>query len=168
MQKAEKQAVVAELSEKLRSARSLVLVDFRGMKVADASELRRQIAKANCGYVVVKNTLALIAAQDTAFGALKEHFHGPTAMAYSASDPVALAKVLTEFAKNTTTLRLKAALVEGRLLDGKVVGDIAKLPSRAELLGRLLSLLNAPAQRLASVLSAPVRNLAFVLSQIKK
>ncbi|HEV8130353.1 MAG TPA: 50S ribosomal protein L10 [Acidobacteriota bacterium] len=168
MNKAEKQVVVDDLSKTFRTARSLVLVDFRGMKVVDATELRRQISKANCGYQVVKNTLALIAAKDTAFEALKAHFDGPTAIAYSEKDPIALAKVLADFAKSTPTLQFKAAVVEGRVLDGKAVAEIAKLPSRGELIGKLLFLLNAPAQRLATVLTAPIRNLAAVLSQIKK
>lgn len=168
MNRTEKRAAVESLSETLRSASSVVLVDFRGMKVADASELRRRIRKAKCGYRVVKNTLAQIAAQDTAFQALKDHFQGPTAIAYSRADPVALARLLTDFAKSSPSLQVKAALVEGRLLDGKAVGEIARLPSRTELMGKLLFLLNAPAWQLVSVLSAPIRNLAYALSQIRK
>ena len=168
MEKSEKETLIADLSETFRAARSVVLVDFRGMNVANASDLRRQIAKAKCGYVVVKNTLALIASKDTAFSSLSEHFTGPTAVAYTTGDPVALAKVLTDFAKTVPTLQLKAAFVEGKLVAAASVGDLARLPSRAELLGKLLGLMNSPAQRLASVLSAPARNLAFVLSQIKK
>ncbi len=168
MNKAEKTVLIEDLSKTFRTVKSIVLVDFRGMKVVDATELRRQISKANCGYQVVKNTLALIAAKDTAFEKLKDHFTGPTAIAYSEKDPVALAKVLTDFAKNTPALQFKAAVLEGKVFDGKAVAEIAKLPSRQELIGKLLFLLNAPVQRLASVLSAPVRNLALVLSQIKK
>ena len=160
--------MIEDLSKTFRSVKSLVLVDFRGMKVVDATELRRQMSKANCGYQVVKNTLALLAAKDTAFEALRGHFEGPTAIAYSENDPVALAKVLTDFAKNIPSLQFKAAVVEGRVLEGKAVAEIAKLPSREALIGKLVFLLNAPAQRLASVLSAPIRNLAFVLTQIKK
>ena len=168
MNKDEKRAVVEGLTRTFRSARSLVLVDFRGMKVAEATELRRQISRAKCNYQVVKNTLALLAARDTVFEALRDHFQGPTAIAYSETDPVALAKLLTDFAKTTTALHVKIALVEGRVVDGTAIGEIAKLPSRKELIGKLVLLLNAPVQRLASVLSAPSRNLAFVLSQIKK
>lgn len=168
MNRTEKQALIDELSKTFRTVNSVVLVDFRGIKVVDATELRRQISKAKCGYKVVKNTLALIAAKDTAFEALKDHFEGPTAIAYSEKDPVALAKVLTDFAKNGPALQFKAAVVEGKVLDGKAVAEIAKLPSRQELMGKLLFLLNAPVQRLASVLMAPLRNLAVVLSQVKK
>ncbi|HEY2934438.1 MAG TPA: 50S ribosomal protein L10 [Acidobacteriota bacterium] len=168
MKREEKQQMIDSLSQTFRSAKSVVLMDFRGMKVVDATELRRQVSKARCGYQVVKNTLALIATKSTAFEVLKDHFQGPTAIAYSDKDPVALAKVLTEFAKSAPSLQFKAAVLEGKLFDGAAVADIAKLPSRKELIGKLLFLLNAPAQRLATVLSAPARNLAFVLSQIKK
>ncbi|MBI4456250.1 MAG: 50S ribosomal protein L10 [Acidobacteria bacterium] len=168
MNRAGKEVVIDELSDTFRSARSVVLVDFRGMKVAHATELRRQISKANCGYQVVKNTLALIAAKDTRLEALKDHFRGPTAIAYSKTDPVALAKVLSDFSKNASTLQFKAALVEGKVVDGKAVAEIAKLPSRKELVGKLVFVLNAPLWRLVSALSATTRDLAFILTQIKK
>lgn len=168
MNRTEKKALVENLNQTFRSAKSVVLVDFRGMKVAEATELRRQIAKANCEYQVVKNTLALIAAKNTVFEGLKEHFQGPTAIAFSKADPVALAKVLADFAKTASSLQFKAALVEGRMVDGRAVAEIAKLPPRSQLIGKLVFLLKSPVQRLVSVLDAPVRNLAFVLSQIKK
>lgn len=168
MNRTEKKEVIDDLNAMLQSAKSVVLVDFRGMKVADASQLRRQMKKANCGYHVVKNTLALIASKDTALEVLKDHFKGPTAIAYSRTDPVQLAKLLTELAKTVPTLQLKVALVEGKLLDGKDVAAIAKLPSRVELIGKLMMMLNSPVRQLASVLAAPARNLAYALSQIKK
>jgi len=168
MKREEKQQMIDSLSETFRSAKSVVLMDFRGMKVVDATELRRQVSRASCGYRVVKNSLALIATKSTAFEVLKDHFQGPTAIAYSNKDPVALAKVLTDFAKNSPALQFKAAVVEGRLFDGARVAEIARLPGRGELIGKLMFLLNAPVQRLATVLNAPIRNLAVVLGQIKK
>jgi len=111
--------------------------------------------------------LALVASKDSPFAALKEHFQGPTAIAYSQADPVELAKILTDLAKNVPTLQLKAALVEGKLFEGKDLAAIAKLPSRRELIGTLALLLNSPVRQLASVLSAPIRNLAYAISQIK-
>ncbi|HVE66182.1 MAG TPA: 50S ribosomal protein L10, partial [Thermoanaerobaculia bacterium] len=129
-------------------------------------ELRRQVRGTRSRYVVVKNTLALRASRGTAFEDVSKHFVGPTAVAFNQDDPVALAKVLTAFAKTNPNLVFKGALVEGRAVEASEIKTIAELPSREQLLGRLVFLLQSPLTRLATVLAGPVSNLARVLRAI--
>ena len=156
------------LGQQFRSARSAFLIDYRGLKVPDATELRRKIREIHGSYVVVKNTLALRAAKDTHFEQLKTHFAGPTAVAYHPRDVVGLARLLTECAKTNPSITFKAALIEGKMAPASDIQAIAALPSREVLLVRLLFLLQAPLQRLATVLKAPMRDLCLVLKQIPK
>ena len=117
-------------------------------------------------YVVVKNTLALRAARGTALEGLAKHFAGPTAVAYNADSPVALAKVLTAFAKTNPNLVFKGAIVEGLVVEASQIKLIAELPTREELVGKLLFLIQSPLRRLVTVLNGPVRSLAGVVHQI--
>lgn len=166
MNKAGKQQVVEELSKAFRENRSVLLVNFTGINVPDATELRRRVAAAGSHYRVVKNTLALRAAKDTSVEPLRQYFDGPTAVAYTAHDPVTLAKVLTEFAKEHPALSFKAGILEGTVISGQQVEDLAGMPSPQELISKLLFLLNAPLTRLAGALQSPLRNLAVVLKQV--
>ncbi len=168
MNKGEKQETVATLGEKFRAINSAFLIDYKGLKVVDATDLRRKVREINGNYVVVKNTLALRAAKETKLEQLTPYFQGPTAVAFHARDVVGLAKLLTEVAKANPNVAFKAALIEGKVVPVSEIQNIASLPSREVMLSKLVFLLKAPLQRLATVLKAPVRDLGLVLKQVRK
>lgn len=168
MNRTEKHESVESLGEQFRAINSAFLLDYRGLKVVDATELRRKIREIQGHYVVVKNTLALRAVKDTRLEPLGPHFQGPTAVAYHPKDVIALAKLLSEVTKANPHLQCKAALVEGKVVAPSEMQTLAALPSREVMIGKLMFLLRAPVQRLATVLQAPVRNLGLVLKQVEK
>lgn len=168
MNRAEKQQTVDSLGEQFRSIDSAFLIDYKGLKVVDATELRRKIREIDGCYVVVKNTLAMLAAKETKLEQLKPYFEGPTAVAYHRKDIVGLAKVLTEIRRGNPNFIFKAALVEGKVVPASEIQVIASMPSREAMLGRLVFLLKAPLRKLHTVLTAPVRNLNLVLKQVPK
>ena len=162
----EKEAEQGELEAAFRGTDTAVLVDYRGVTVPQVTELRRQVRGTQSRYLVVKNTLALRATKGTPLEGLAEHFVGPTAVAFNPTNPVALVKVLTAFAKANPNLVFKAAVIEGRPVPAEAIKAIAELPSREELVARLLFLMQSPLRRLVTVLSGPARNLASVVAQI--
>lgn len=166
MNRTEKAAAVATLEADLAKASNAVLFGFAGLKATEVMELRRQVRGTRSKYVVVKNTLALRATKGTALEGVAKHFTGPTAVAYNQSSPVALAKVLTAFARTNPNLVFKAAVVEGLAVEAGEIAAIAQLPSREELVSKLLFLIQSPMRRLVTVLNGPVRNLAGTLAQI--
>jgi len=166
--KAEKQQTVESLGQQFRSINSAFLIDYRGLKVPDATELRRKIREIKGSYIVVKNTLALRAAKDTRLEQLNSFFTGPTAVVYHPRDIVGLAKLLTDLAKTNPNISFKAALIEGKAAPASDIQAIASLPSREVLLSKVLFLLKAPVQRFATVMKAPLRDLVVVLKQIPK
>jgi large subunit ribosomal protein L10 len=168
MNRAEKQQMVDSLSERFRSIENAFLIDYRGLKVVDATELRRKMREIDGCYMVVKNTLAMRAAKKTRFEQLEPYFQGPTAVAYHRKDVVGLAKLLTEISKGNPNFTFKAALVEGKAVPASEIQAIASMPSREVMLSRLVFLLKAPLQKLNMVLKAPIRNLNLVLKQIQK
>jgi len=165
--KARKQKDLETLTEQFKKAKAAMLVGFQGMTVAKDQELRNQLREIGVSYGVVKNTLARKAAEGTPLEQAKDQFKGVTAVALSTEDPVNLSKAIAKFTKaNPEIFRFKAGVVEGRVVELKEVEAIASLPSKEELISKVMFLLNCQAQRLVTVLSAVPRNLAIVVKQI--
>ena len=164
---AQKQAVVADLAAKLQHSTAGVLVDYKGITVADDTKLRRELREAGVHYFVVKNTLLERAADQVGFHDLKDHLSGTSALAVSESDPVAAAKILTKYADGSKgKFTVKAGFVDGKALDAEGVKALSKLPSREELIAKTLGGLNAPISGFANVLSANLRGLVVALNAI--
>lgn len=168
MNRDEKQQLIEELQKEIGGAPNAFLVEFKGITVPQVTELRKQIRESGSGYVVVKNTLALLALKDSPLVELREHFSGPTAVAYTTGDAVALAKTLTKFAKEVPAVTFKGAMLDRQLVPADQIEAIANLPSRQQLVAKLLYVLQAPIRNLVTVLSANQRNLAVVLSQLAR
>ena len=163
--KGKKKEELDELKKDLLEAKNLFVTQFQGMTVAQDSELRIKIRETKSKYRVVKNTLAKKAAEGTAAAGVAKAFDGSTAIAYNANDPVSLAKALTAYAKANPLFVFKAGMVEGRVINLADVSIIAAMPSKEELIAKLLFLINAPAQRIAIAVNGVARNLAVVLKQ---
>ncbi len=168
MNRTEKQHLVETLSEQFRAVNNLFLIDYRGLTVVDATELRRKIREIDGNYVVVKNTLALRAAKENGLEQIGAHLQGATAVAYHRRDVVGMAKLLTELSKSYPNFQFKAALIQGKVVPPSEIQTIASLPSREVLLGKLVFLLKAPLQRLVGALKAPARDLVLVMKQVQK
>jgi large subunit ribosomal protein L10 len=165
--RAQKQQDLDALTEQFQRATAAMLVGFNKLTVSKDQELRNQLREAGISYEVVKNTLARKAAEGTPFEAAAEHFKGVTAIATSESDPVSLSKAISKFTKaNPDIFTFKVGVVEGRVIALKDVEAIASLPSKEELISKIMFLINCQAQRIVTVLSAVPRNLAIVVKQI--
>jgi len=164
MNRTEKKQLIDELHKELESSPHAVLVDFRGLSVPAATEFRKRMRASGSRYRVIKNSLALRASKGTALERLEAKFEGTTGIAYSGDDPVALAKVLVEFAKDHPALSVKAGVVSGsQVLDAAGVKALSTMPGLAELRARLLGLLQAPATQLVRLLGTPATQLARVV-----
>jgi large subunit ribosomal protein L10 len=163
----EKTELLQEYEKGLAATPHAFLLGYQGIKVPQVTALREKVRQSGGEYVVVKNTLALRAIDGAALAQLKEHFTGPTAVAFG-NDPVALAKALTDFAKDVPVLQFKAGLVEGRAIAAGQIKDIASLPSREELITKLLFLLQSPITGLARVLAAVPQSFVMVLDQVRQ
>jgi large subunit ribosomal protein L10 len=163
--KEDKQKELESLRQDLANARNLFVTGYEKLRVSQDYELRKTVRGAGAKYRVIKNNLAEIAAEGTAAETVLKGLRGMTSMVYTEGDPVALAKALTTYATANPSFTFKAGIVEGRAIDIKSINDLANMPSREEILSRLLFLINAPAQRLATVINAVGRNLAVVVDQ---
>jgi len=163
--KAKKFEQVEELGKELKSVSSVIVATYSKLTVAQDYELRKSLRSSGAKYRVVKNTLAERAAKGTKVEEALKDLSGVTSIAYTEGDPVALAKAVAKYAKDNPEFTFKSGIVEGRVVSIKEIESLATLPSREELLSKLLFLINAPAQRLATAINAVPRNLAVVIDQ---
>lgn len=163
-----KEETVARVAERLRSAAATVVVDYRGLTVAQDAELRRRLRAAGVEYTVVKNTLTARATAEVGLAALDDVLRGPTAIAFSKGDPVAPARELTAFAKEFQKVQVKGGVLEGRVIGADEVQALAALPSRQELLSQVARALASPMVATATVLGAPLRAFATVAERLSQ
>ena len=168
MNRTEKTAAIDELAGTVAKAPHAFLIDYTGITVPAVTDLRRQIRGTKSEYLVVKNTLALRAIKGKPLEALASHFTGMTAIAYSETDVVALAKVLHTFGKTNPHVKVKAALLDGKAVPASSLETLATLPSRTELVAKLLGLMQSPVRRLVTVLASPHRSVAATLAAVAK
>jgi len=162
----QKQQQIDVLKEALAPAQGLFVMEYSGLTVGEVTELRRKVKAANGAYMVVKNTLTRIALRDSTKAPVEKLISGPIAVAYTKDDSVLLAKALAEFAKTHEKLRFRGGLVDGSILDANAAQQVATLPSKPELVARLLYVLQSPIRRLAVALAWPTRSLAVTLKQV--
>ncbi|MFV0400955.1 MAG: 50S ribosomal protein L10 [Oscillospiraceae bacterium] len=163
----QKQEMVEELTVKLQNAVSGVLVDYKGINVDNDTKMRRELRAAGVEYAVIKNSLLRRACEKAGYDELKDVLTGTTALAISNEDAIAPAKILAKYAKDSKDFfNLKAGFVEGRAMDAAAVDELSKLPSKEELVAKMLGSLNSPISGLVNVLNGNIRGLVIALNQI--
>jgi len=167
LNKSEKKQLVEELHQKFIESKIVILTDYKGLDVDTINELRRKLTESNIEYRVVKNTLLIRASEDTDVALVKDQFKGPTAIALSYDDPVAPAKVLSEFAKENDKLEIKVGVMSGKLLDINAIKSLSALPSREVLLSQVLSTMNGVPTALVRALNNVPEKLLYALQAIK-
>lgn len=166
--RSDKEQEAKALNLELARVSTVILSTFQGIKVAEDSQLRRAVEAAGGEYKVVKNTVVERAAAGTPAEQVLKGLQGTNSIAYTAGDPVALAKALTKIAKDVPAFKFRAGVVEGRVLSIADIEALASLPSHGELMSKIMFLLSAPAQRIASAMSAVTRNVAVTMSEAVK
>ncbi len=163
-----KEAEVAEIQEKLQKSQSVMFLDYRGLTVSEVTELRNKMRAAGVEYKVIKNTMIRRAVQEAGVEGLDEILEGPTAVAFGYEDPVAPAKILVDFIENAKKTQLKGGVLAGRAMSQAEIKDLASLPSKEQLLAKLMGSLNAPVTGLVMALSGIPRKLVYALNAIKE
>ncbi|MFA5867952.1 MAG: 50S ribosomal protein L10 [Actinomycetota bacterium] len=166
MVRPEKVAIVEEILENLNKSTTAVLADYRGLTAAEMTELRKGLRDAGINFKIFKNTLATIAARQAGLDDLEGMLVGPTAIAFGFDDPIAVAKILNDFANKHDALEIKGGVIEHQVIDQEKVVALAKLPGREQLIAQFVGLLNQPIVRLVTVLNKPVQDLAFALNAV--
>ena len=162
----QKREVVEGISSKMKAAKAMVFADYRGLTVEQDTQLRSALRKAGVDYKVVKNTLTRFAANENGLEGLDNYLSGPTAMASSETDPVAPAKIMSEYAKKYDKLEIKAGVVEGKIISLEGVKALAELPPREVLIAKVLGGFNAPISGFVNVLNGNIRGLVVALNAI--
>ena len=162
-----KEQLVERYSATFAQSENAFILGYRGVTVPEETELRAKVREAGGHYVVVKNRLARLAMKEKAINELAPHFDGPTAVAYSEADVVSLAKVLMEFSKEVPALECRGGLVEGSPVEAQTIQEIAKLPSREDLIAKLVFLLQSPITRMVRGLGAITPQFIHLLEQIR-
>ncbi len=163
-----KKQIVLEIKEKMEKAQGMVFYDYRGLTVAEVSDLRNKFREAGVEYKVMKNAMLKRAADMLDLSELDEHLVGPTAVAFGFDDPVAPAKVLVEYTKKLKKTQIKTGVLDGRVIGVNEIISLAELPSREQLLGMLAGTLNAPITGLARSLSGIISNLGYALNAVRE
>lgn len=166
--KPEKEVAVQEIREKLSKSQAVVLTNYRGLNVAAITELRRKLGEAGIEFKVVKNTLTRIASREVGLGDLERYLEGPTAIAFAPGDPVAPAKIISEFAREHKEMEIKGGALQGKVIGPDDVRSLAELPSREVMLGRVAATMAAPISGLARALAGTIRNLAYAIDAVRR
>ena len=164
----EKVAMIELLKDTMKNAKGVVLADFRGIKVKQDTKLRRKMREAGVEYSVIKNNMASIAAKEVGIEGLDNYLKGPLAMVSSSKDPVAPAKLISEFMKENRVMEIKGGLVEGKVINAEAVKALAMLPPREVLLARLLGSMQSPITGFVNVLQGNIRNLVYALDAVRQ
>lgn len=168
MARPDKVAMVQEIQERISQSQGAVLADYRGLTAGQMTELRKELRDAGVDFKVLKNTLTILAAQELDMEDLVPLLSGPTAIAFGNDDPVAPAKILSEFAKKSKVLEIKGGILEGKVLDESGVKALADLPSREVLLAMVLRGMQGPISGMVNVLQGNISNLVYALEAIRK
>lgn len=167
MPRAEKVSKVEEISENLSKAKSVFFTDFTGLTVEEVTRLRKEFSKANVKYLVVKNTLARLSAKELGYENIIPYLQGPTGIAISFDDPVAPVRVISDFRKDKEIPSIKAALLEGQLLDREAAEEVRKIPSREVLLAQVVGTMAAPLTHFIGGLQSIITKFVLVVNAIK-
>ena len=168
MRKSEKATIIEGFSEKLKATQAIILAEYRGLKVSELTEIRREIKKSSGSFKVIKNRLAKRAMAGSVWEPLQGHMKGPVGIVASEGDVVVLSKIVTKYAETFPAFKLKAGLFGGKVLDVKGIEALSKLPSKEELYAKLLGTLQAPASNLVRVLQAVPQKLVLALKAISE
>lgn len=166
--KAYKNEKIQEIKKSIENAKVAIVTDYRGYTVSEITDLRRQLQKESADYTVVKNTLAKIAIKGTPFESLESYLQGPNAVAFGFGDQVAPAKVITQFIKKAKKGQIIGGVIDGKPLTPKEVQQLAELPSKEELIAKILGSLNSPASGLVMAMSGVARSLVIAMEEVRK
>ncbi|GFN37024.1 50S ribosomal protein L10 [Tepidimicrobium xylanilyticum] len=164
----EKKQVVEEITDKVKKAQGVVLVDYRGLNVEEVTQLRRKYKEAGVEYKVYKNTLMRFAFKNAGYEEFNQFLTGPNAIAFGFDDPVQAAKITHEFAKQNDKLEIKAGIVDGKIIGVDEIKNLANLPSKEVLIAQALAGLNGPIAGFANVLQGTIRSLVYALNAVKE